>query len=243
MKDISIIGFGNFGKFIANILNKYFNIYIYDSNLKDNSQFNYNFVSLEEALKKEIIIIAIPVQFIENFLKQNKPFINKNSLFIDVCSVKKKPLFLLEKYLYATNEIIGTHPLFGPNSAKSGIEGHRIVVSPVRSNKIDLIINFLKEKLKLSVILKDADQHDREMAMIQGISHFLAKALNDIGIKDSEMKTVTFDYLLKMTEILKNDSSDLFWTIENENPYALELREALINKLIQINEDLKNGLK
>lgn len=243
MKDISIIGFGNFGKFIASILDKYFNIYIYDKKLNEsNSSFNYNFVSIKEALSKEIIIIAIPVQFIEEFIKTNIQFINKNALFIDVCSVKKKPIELLERYLYKTNEIIGTHPLFGPNSAKDGIKGHRIVVSPVRSTMIESVINFLQEKLNLSVIIKTPEEHDREMAMVQGISHFIAKALNDIGIRDSEMKTVTFDYLFKMVDILKNDTKELFLTIENENPYALELREKLINKLIEINNNLKNHL-
>lgn len=240
MIDLSIIGFGNFGKFIAGILKEYFNIYIYDINITDElkKKFNYNFISVEIALSKKLIVIAIPSQFIEDFLKKNKKYINKNAIFIDVCSVKIKPLQIMEKYLYLTNKIIGTHPLFGPNSAKNNIAGHKIVICPIRIKKINPIIQFMKKKLQLDVIIKTPEEHDKEMAMIQGLSHFLAKALDEIGLRDSDVKTISFDYLLKMTEILKHDTQELFNTIENENPYAKDIREALISKLIEINNEL-----
>ena len=82
------------------------------------------------------------------------------------------------------------------------------------------------------------EEHDKKMAMIQGLSHFIAKALKEIDITSSEINTLSYDYLYKMKEIIENDSDALFDTIEIENPYAKEYREKFIAKLIEINEEL-----
>ncbi len=228
IKEISIIGYGNFGKFIALKLKKYFKIFIYDPKVKDlHQRKKIIFSTAEECLTKEIIILSIPVQNIKNFLIDNGKYIKEKSLFIDVCSVKMKPVELMKKYLPEKSEIIATHPLFGPESYQFNKKNLKIVVIPVRTGRIMGVNNFIKKKLKLCIIEKTAEEHDKEMAIIQGLSHFIAKALNEMNIPDSELKTSSYSYLNKMMELLKNDTNDLFYTIQNENPFGKEIRKPL----------------
>jgi prephenate dehydrogenase len=239
MREVGLIGFGNFGKFLAKNICSYYRIFAYDKNVaSDNScGENITITDLQECLSKEIIVLSIPVQYIDSFLKENSKYIKKSSLIIDICSVKMKPIELMKKYL-PENEIIGTHPLFGPQSGKNGISGMPIVLCPVNSNKIEDLIIFCEKKLKLEILLKSPEEHDKEMAMVQGLTHFIAFGLKDVGIFDSKMKTKSFDFLYQLHDMLKYETDDLFKTIENENPFAKDIRNSFIDKLVKINEKL-----
>ena len=239
--EISIIGFGNFGKFISTYLSYVFKIYVYDNNISDfHIDNNIFFTTLEECVKKDIIILAIPVQFIENTLLKIQNIINKNALVIDVCSVKIKPIELMKKYLPETIEIIGTHPLFGPQSAKNGIEGLNIVLSDVRGTKFECVKSFIEKNLKLNVYIKTPEEHDKEMAMVQALTHFVGRGLTRFGVKDSILKTKSFDCLLGVYNILHYETDELFYTIQKENPFAKEIRKKFLNILIDIDKDLDN---
>lgn len=233
MKEIGLIGFGNFGALIYSFLKEFFKIHVYDINQKNK---NIDFSSLEDCISKEIIIIALPVQHLRDFLIKIKNKINKNALVIDVSSVKVKPVNIMKELLPKSCNILGTHPLFGPESIKNGIDELKIVLTPVRLDNIEGIIGFLKGKLKLNVIIKTPLEHDREMAFVQGLTHFIGKALNEMGLNDSELKTLSYDYLYKMMETIKNDSEDIFYAIENENAFVKEYRDKFIKKLKEINE-------
>jgi prephenate dehydrogenase len=237
MRDVGLIGFGNFGKIVYSILKNEFNIFVYDKNIEVAKGVNYS--GLKECAEKEIIILAVPVQDIEEVLHEIKDFIKNGALIFDVSSVKIKPIDLMLKILPEYCQIIATHPLFGPSSIKKEDRELKIVLCPVRTKILEKITGFLAEKLKFQVIIKSAEEHDREMAMVQALSHFLAKALNEINIKSSDLSTLSYNHLLKMKEILENDTKALFETIENENPFAAEYREKLIDKLIEIHEELE----
>lgn len=238
MKEIGLIGFGNFGALIYSFLKKYFKIHIYDTNTENK---NIDFSNIENCISKEIIIIALPVQHLKDFLIKIKNKINKNALVIDVSSVKVKPINIMKDFLPETCGILGTHPLFGPESIKNGINELKIVLTPVRLNNLENIIDFLTEKFKLKVIIKTPLEHDEEMAFVQGLTHFIGKALNDIDLIDSELKTLSYDYLYKMKEIIKNDSDELFYTIENENTFAKKYREKFLERLKEINDRQLSG--
>jgi prephenate dehydrogenase len=241
MKEIGLIGYGNFGKFLASHLSQYFIINVYDINL-NNKEDNNNiiFSDLNSCLKKEIIILSIPVQYLEKFLIDHSRLFNQDAFVFDVSSVKMKPVMLMEKYLSGNTQIIGTHPLFGPQSAVNGIKGFKIVLCPGHTAKSDKVIKFLSEKLGLNVIIKSPEDHDMEMAFVQGLTHFIAKAMHDIKIPDLSLKTPTFEKLYAMYEILKNDTPELFYTIENENPFSKDVRRLFVDKLKEIDNKLGN---
>lgn len=57
----------------------------------------------------------------------------------------------MREILPETVEIIGTHPLFRPQSGREGIAGMRFAICPLRTDKSEEIKRFLVENLKLQV--------------------------------------------------------------------------------------------
>lgn len=245
MKHLGIVGLGNFSKFfIPHLRNHFESITVFDTKESfSNDAENLNLIagSLEDVLAKELIILAIPVQYLEDFLITSGKLINPNAVVLDVSSVKMKPMALMEKYLPNTCEIVGTHPLFGPQSGKNGIKGLNFVICPHRQ-KIDTLkylYKIFENKLELRVLERTVEEHDKQMAYVQGITHFIGRALNRMDIPDVEQKTPAYQYLLDIKRNLGGDSWDLFLTIENENSCAKDIRDEFLHELMKLNRELE----
>lgn len=234
-KTMGIIGFGSFSQFISKFLLQSFELMIYNRTYKHEIEEKIGIKQqpIGDVASCDIVIYSVPVQAIEDVLKESAPYIKPNALVFDVCSVKVKPIALMEKYLPEKVSIIGLHPLFGPESGKDGIKGLQTVICPVRSSgeQKDCIVKFLAEDLELAVIEKTPEEHDRQMAYIQALNHFIARALKNIGLSGIDLTTKSFDGLKQAHDILKNDSLELFLTIERENPFAKEMRDKFVKEL------------
>lgn len=227
---VGIIGYGDFTKVILEWLAPYAEIVVSSrSHGEGDAGFGARFAPLDEVLAQPVLIPSIPSQYFENFFTSNKRQINPDALVIDVCSVKVKPLEVLEKCLPETCSIIGTHPLFGPTSIKKsgGIEGLRCVVSDVRSksDQYKELVSLLGDKLGLTVLERTPEQHDQEMAYVQGLSHYIARVMDIMDIPKSELSTLAYDDLYDMKMVQAKDTWDLFESIMHENPYALEVHK------------------
>lgn len=233
-KNIGLIGYGNFGKLIYKHLKSHFDFYIYDSHIDG----EYDCMSdIDNVIKQDILIIAIPYLGFRDFIQTYGANIPDTTLVIDVLSIKVKAIELMKKYLSPKVEIFATHPLFGPESTKDGIKGKKIAVFPIRTTKEKSIIEFLQHTLKLNIINTTAKEHDKQMAYIQALSHFVSKALVKFDLPVYEdQQTKTYEYLQAAKDIVKNDSDELFYTIQNENPFAHEVREEFLKVLEDIHK-------
>ncbi|MFH1030922.1 MAG: prephenate dehydrogenase [bacterium] len=243
-KSLGIIGFGNFGKFMVKYLSSFFDICIYDKNenaREDAARLNMKVVSLEEAATQHIILMCIPINNFEEVILQIKDFIKPGALVADVSSTKMKPVQLMEKYLPKNVEILGTHPLFGPESGKDGIVGLKIVLCPVRVKNLEPIKFFLSQQLKLEILIRTPEEHDRQMAYVQGLTHFIGRAIKELDIPDLEQKTMAYQKLLAIKEMLGGDSDALFLTIEKGNYFAKEVREKFMRKLEKIEKYIEES--
>lgn len=240
MKELGFIGFGSFGQFIVPHLKPYFKITVCDRiDYSDAArERGVKWGTLEECAAKEMVVLAIPVQFLEELLVEIKDLVRPKSLVFDVSSVKVKPTELMIKHLPATVDIIGTHPLFGPQSGKNGIAGLNLVVCPVRTKRQESLLRFFSYELKLNVLERTPTVHDQQMAYVQALTHFVGRAINEMDIPDVEQKTPAYQYLLNIKRNLGQDSMDLFMTIEKENPYAKAVREHFLEELNILNRKI-----
>jgi len=235
--EISIIGFGNFGKFMAKHLSKKASIFVTDTEnkTKEAEELGVSFVSLQEALKNKIIILAVPMENIVSLLHEIKDKIQPGSLVLDICSLKIFSCNAMEEILPKNIELMGTHPLFGPNSAPNSLEGMKIAITPVRTSRLDEVKSFC-ESLGLKVFITTPEKHDKQMALSQALTHFIGQAINSAGIKRVELSTKTFEELMNVAEIIKNDTPALFRNMQEMNPFAKEAREKFLQELNKINE-------
>ncbi len=242
MRTLGLIGFGGFGQFMVKYLQPYISVTVHD--LTDLSHIaaenNVTWGTLKETASKDIVVLAVPVQFLEPLLIDIKSYLKPDALVADVSSVKVKPIDLMLKHLPSSVDIMGTHPLFGPQSGKHGVKGLNMVVCPVRSKKTRAIIHFLSSVLQLNVLERTPDTHDKQMAYVQALTHFVGRSINEMDIPDVEQKTPAYQYLLDIKRNLGGDSMDLFLTIELENPYAKSVREEFMAALKNLNDRLEH---
>ncbi len=227
MKTLSIIGFGDFSKLMVKELSPYFEILISTRHQPDQNDLKCKFVDTKTALRQEIIIPSMPSQFLEEYFLQNKENVNPDSLVIDVCSVKVKPVDTLMKILPESCKYLATHPMFGPFSASKGLEGLQIMTYPARINDDYYfeIKNFLTSKLKLKVIECTPDEHDKELAYVLGLTQLIGRASQNLKIPETILRTRAYDDLLDMKNVQGNDSWELFESIVRDNPYCKQVIE------------------
>ncbi|MBC7390631.1 MAG: prephenate dehydrogenase/arogenate dehydrogenase family protein [Opitutaceae bacterium] len=242
VKEISFIGFGNFGQFIVKHLTPFAEVFAYDHRDLSKEANSLGVIwlnNIEEALSKQVVILCVPVQHMESLLQSIGPKVKAGTLVIDVASVKVKPVALMKKYLNEDVYIAAIHPLFGPQSGKNGVSGLNVVACEVRYDHFDKLVHFLSGKLKLNTLIRTPEVHDMQMAYVQALTHFIGRAVNEMDIPDVEQKTPAYQYLLDIKRNLGQDSWDLFLTIENENPYAEKVRFDFLKELDMLNAKLK----
>jgi prephenate dehydrogenase len=238
-KKVGIIGYSDFSRLIARELSPYCEVMIASRrNIDEETEFKI--VTSEEALSCEVIIPAIPSQFLEEYFTKNAVLVNYQALIVDVCSVKVRPLETLERVLPKSCSILATHPMFGPFSAKNGISGLQIMVHPARIGKQyykDITV-FLSEKLGLEVIECSPEEHDKELAYVLGLTQLIGKVSQDMDIPETKLRTRAYEDLLDMKRVQGSDSWDLFESITQENPYA----EEVIKNFTESINNIKNRI-
>ena len=98
---VGIIGFGRLGKHLCRYLVQDFDVYVYDKeNLSSEIQkLGAKNSSLGEICQLPIIIPIVPISEFENIILSIKDKISKDSLIIDVCSVKEHPTKIMQNLL------------------------------------------------------------------------------------------------------------------------------------------------
>ena len=136
-------------------------------------------------------------------------------MVVDTCSVKQYPIDCMLSRLPDEVQILGTHPLFGPDSGKEGIGGMKIAVCPVRidSANYDCIRDFL-QGLGLEVIETTPREHDRRLARTQAIFHLISQALKELDWRGQRLSTPGPDAFYRLAETVQNDTSELFRDME-----------------------------
>jgi prephenate dehydrogenase len=238
MKQVGIVGFGAFGQFMAKHLAPHADLMVCDRHdvTRDAAELGVKAGTLAEVASREIVLLAVPVQNLEEVLTEIRPHVRAEAIVADVSSVKVKPLEMMARLLPRSVELIGLHPLFGPQSGRDGIANLKVVYCPVRTTHAAEAQNFLAHVLGLQVIEITPEEHDRQMAYIQGLTHWFGRAVREMTVPDRELGTPAYQRFLEIEEMLRSDSDELFLTIARENPFAEQAREELLNALKRLHD-------
>ena len=122
--------------------------------------------------------------------------------------------------------------MFGPDSARNGVANLPMILCPVRIPARDLERwRAFFSSLGLSVSVMTPDEHDREAAFTQGVTHYIGRVLSDLGIQRSPIGTVGYNKLLEIVEQTCNDPLQLFLDLQRFNPHTREMRARLEKSL------------
>ncbi|NBK24364.1 MAG: prephenate dehydrogenase/arogenate dehydrogenase family protein, partial [Spirochaetia bacterium] len=166
--------------------------------------------------------------------------IGEQTLVMDTCSVKLYPAKLMREKLPKQVQCIATHPMFGPDSGKNGVEGLPFVICPVNCEQ-KVLQDWVSEfkRWNLQVLSMSCEQHDREAAWSQGITHFIGRTLSELNLGETELATTGYRTLMTVVEQTCNDPLQLFYDLQRYNPYARQMRMGLKGALDTVMEALK----
>jgi prephenate dehydrogenase len=216
---VGLIGRGRLGQLIEDHLGQDVELFIHEAHPDNQNPHNQH--ALEVVCACPIVIAAVPISALEGVLKTVAPLIATNTLFVDVCSVKTIPMELMKTYLPKDVQILGTHPMFGPDSAATTLFGSKIVFCPERVEP--RLLKDLKaylEKVGLTIIETSAQEHDRQISHSLLVTHFIGRTLMEFKASKLAIDTKGYRRLMKILEVVENDSWQLFEDMIHYNPEA-----------------------
>ncbi|KAG0593324.1 hypothetical protein KC19_1G321400 [Ceratodon purpureus] len=236
---VGIVGFGNFGQFLADRIVKQGHRVLAHSR-RDYSEKARElgvafFRDADDFCEEhpEVVLLCTSILSTESVL-QSLPLqrLKRNTLFVDVLSVKEFPKNLFLQVLPPEFDVLCTHPMFGPESGKGSWAGLPFVYDKVRisngrrSQAADRFLDiFVSEGCRM-VEMKCAE-HDRYAAGSQFITHTVGRVLGKLGLESTPINTKGYETLLGLVENTVGDSFELYYGLFMYNPNATEELERL----------------
>lgn len=242
---LGIVGFGAFGQLAARHLAPHFEISACDPSpdvARIANQLGVRLSSLHTVAQANVVLIAAPVSSFEQVVSEIAVACKPGALIVDVGSVKVAPAEIMQRLLPSHVDIVATHPLFGPQSAATGIAGLNIAVCPVQGNRHTRLAAFLRKTQGLNIITTTPEDHDREAAVVQGLTHLIAKVLLRMGPLPTRMTTKSFDLLAQAISMVQHDAPEVFEAIEKTNPYSGAVRRQFFDLAAGLSVELETSL-
>lgn len=188
----------------------------------------------QKVQRADIIIVSVPISQTSLVISEVIPHVRKDALLCDITSLKK---IAQKEFMHADCATLGMHPLFGPSIISP--EGQKIVFCQDKDNN-NIYKSFLQElfsREKMLVIELSAEEHDRQMAYIQALTHTLSIVFANTLLHakiDERLQTPIFKLQsLVMQRVLQQDPQ-LMTDIQLNNPYFPEVLKEFMSHTKQI---------
>lgn len=242
MKSIGVVGFGEFGRFVAGLVPGNTTVMIHEKTSIDRADIpkHYVLANLSELAVCDAVILAVPLDAYRGVLSELQLLLRPDTLIVDVCSVKTSSEKIFDDILGKHPEQLCLHPLFGPQSAAKSTTGFPLVVTREYGEKARQFVEFCEHYLHLSIERISAEEHDKQMALVHALTFFTARGLLRMHVHKVGLITPSFQKILDLAELEKHHSEELFQTIQKGNPYAADMRNKFITNLEALNAEI-NG--
>lgn len=246
--EISIIGSGRFGLFWGAHLNMHHPVYFYDVDESKRDRIHdisgnliATWESLEVCLSKDYIFLTIPIGRMATFLQENALKINAGSVLVDCASVKEPVIDWFAKYLPEEIYYAASHPLFGPDSARDGLEGHIIALIPGRIpyRNYQMLVHLFSDLMNLTVLNLTPQEHDKLMAYNLSLVHHLGRTFHNMQIFKLPLMMSSLKNLNQISQIVMNDSQELFEDFYRYNAYSEEISIKFLDHFRKIISHIK----
>ena len=237
---VGILGFGRFGQFLGKELVKRFKVIATSRSSYENLANSYNIKwcnTLDDFFsnKLDCLIVSTSILSFEKIIKKVSNYNLKDTLVVDVCSVKVFPKEVMLKYLPRC-DLLCTHPMFGPDSGKISWAGLPFVYENVKIMDIERankFINFFSDK-GCAMLELSCEKHDEYAASSQFITHLTGRVLSKMNLTSTPINTNGFNMLLGLIENTESDSFELFrglYEYNKNSAYQLQKVRMAFNKI------------
>jgi prephenate dehydrogenase len=237
--NVGVYGLGRFGAFWAELLAKHYPVTAWSRNADRPAPPGVTRVSLERLFDADVVWLCPAISSMGEVLTEIAPLVRPGQTIADTCSVKIVPARLMVERLPAHARLLATHPMFGPDSAKAGLAGLPVVLYDLR----DAAEPFAQwssafSSWGLNVLPLSPEEHDKAAAYTQGVTHYLGRVLDDMGLTGHPIATRGYQRLLDLVQQTCNDPFQLFLDMQNYNPHTAAMRADLKASLERISARL-----
>ncbi len=196
------------------------------------TEFGVNFRSVPEAAAEaELVLVAVPISKTPDVIKSIAGQVQRGTLLADVSSVKSDVVEAMQT-IEAKVELVSLHPLFGPGA--TSVKGKDFVAIPVKPGKRYAALKHRLLELGARVTEMGAEDHDRLMAIIQCMTHFVLltylnalKSMKELK-RAEKFRTPMFATLLDLAKTVFAGNLELYGELQVHNKYARVVRSSLL---------------
>jgi len=232
---VGIVGYGSFGKLLADLLAPYAEVKVYSRRNIPSDQMvsNVSLQPIEVVAGCPLVIVANDLASLEEACRKIAPYVSAETIVMDVCSVKVAPVKILRQVFGKRCRLLATHPLWGPQAvaANGGTEGLKMAWHELQGGPFDGVRQLFEGALKLSILPMLPEDHDKEMAWVHGLTFFVGRGLLQLNPPESGLATHYYNELMDVVGVEKTHSYDLFMTIQQGNPYTDDIRRQFVEIL------------
>jgi prephenate dehydrogenase len=170
----------------------------------------------------DLVLVSVPVQKTPQAIKECTKKMKDGAIIAEISSVKNKTFAALKKAPINLRPLC-IHPMFGPGASKK--IDIRVLLVPVRNEEIELkIANEIFEKPNV-IVLPNAKQHDKSIAIVLGVTYFanivFAKVMSSGNISMlKQVSGTTFGLQSLIAESVFTEEPELVIALIRENIYA-----------------------
>jgi prephenate dehydrogenase len=169
----------------------------------------------------DVVVVSVPIGITVEIIRAIGPLLHQESLLMDLASLKAAPVEAMLKY--SRSEVIGCHPLFGPQVRS--IRGRHIALCPARTKRWLPWLRSVLQAAGARIVETTPEEHDRSMALVQGLNHLNSLALGvvlsgaDASLSDlAPFSTPVFQEKLNIAEKVFRPNPRLYAEVMVLNP-------------------------
>ncbi|MCP4115190.1 MAG: prephenate dehydrogenase/arogenate dehydrogenase family protein [Desulfobacteraceae bacterium] len=198
------------------------------------SDLNTPLTNEDLALGCDVLILSTSKDQAVKIAAEVGPLMGEEQIFMDFCSQKEEIVAAMTEHSKA--EVVGTHPMFGPFT--KGIEGQNIILCPGRGKKGFAWATEVFEAAGATVTELGARDHDRHMALVQGLTHLvtitMARTLQKMDLHPKDVFSISTPIFRLNSDIMGRlfaQDPDLYTTLVGENKYVKEVLDLYCESL------------
>jgi prephenate dehydrogenase len=198
----------------------------------------------ELAERCRVVIVSVPIAATIDAIRRVGPHLPEGSLLMDFTSLKEEPVREMLKATAA--DVVGCHPLFGPDCPS--LAGENVIICPGRGERWLKRMEGLFTKKGGRVTVTTPAEHDRMMSLVQGLTHLdtilMGLTLRDSGVEPSELaafSTPVFRTKQAIIEKVFGPRPGLYAALLAENPNLPALLEIFERNFLVVKEMILRG--
>ena len=251
--NVGIIGGSDgLGKTLVYYFRDEFNVFITGYNNEKGrhvaEELGVNYIESNAGLANisDILVVAVPIHYTSEVIREVAPFMKSGALMVDVTSIKEEPSRTMAESLPESVEYIPTHPVFGPRTTR--LDNQVIVLTADKKGKwYPKVYDYLKSK-NMRIIETTAKNHDFMMSIVQVLTHFsfisAASAIEKLSVDISETEdyeSPIYNLMIDLIARIVSQNPYLTYNIQSRNSFGPKVRNALADSVIELRDVINNG--